>query len=78
MNYKDLLSELQDMKYWIEKEGMIATLDEAIARTEKAIEHLENTPVHDGRTLDEIAFGRRITEHGSNIPEGYDDNGQIN
>lgn len=41
MNYKDLLSELQDMKYWIEKEGMIATLDEAIARAEKAIKHLE-------------------------------------
>lgn len=41
MNYKDLLSELQDMKYWIEKDGMIATLDEAILRTQKAINHLE-------------------------------------
>jgi hypothetical protein len=41
MNLKELRDELKDLKYWIEKDGLVATIDEAIERTEKAIEQLE-------------------------------------
>ncbi len=73
MTKQELLSELQDLKYWIEKDGLIATLDEAISRVEaKDLDNKQDTEREELEDEPEEVETRADYEE---APDMYDDNG---